>query len=212
MDRLDALRLFTRAAALGSFSATAREQGVSQAHVSRTIRQLEARLGCTLMLRTTRALTPTAEGRRLLDTARAVLDAYEAAEESVREHDEPSGPLRVTAPVGVGQRVIAPIVDTLLQTHPGLSVDLTLTDRFVDLVAEGIDVAVRLGNAGAGSLKRRRVGKAARMLVASPAYLAGHPRVRRPEALAGLRCFRIVAGRSPGRRAAFAFQSPRGAP
>jgi len=184
------MKLFVRVAELGSFTAAASELGISQSQASRGVKQLEEHLGRALLLRTTRQLSLTEEGQRYLVASGEVLRSLAEAEASVRG-DLPTGRLRVTAPVGFGQRVVAPVIDTLLEEHPTLGVELRLGDRFVDLVAEGLDVAVRLGALEPSSLKVRRLGLSRRALVASPAYLADRAPTS-PEDLEGHRLLRYT--------------------
>jgi DNA-binding transcriptional LysR family regulator len=151
--------------------------------MTRSLAALEERVGARLVERTTRRLTPTEAGRRLGEQARRLLSTYA---EAVRE---PSvgpvrGELRVTAPLVFGRRHVTPIVASFLDAHPELRVELVLDDRGLDLIAEGLDIAVRIGRLDDSGLVARRVGEVRRLLVASPDYLARRGRPRTPAELA----------------------------
>lgn len=153
--------------------------------VSRMLAALEARVGARLIERTTRRLSPTAAGRALAEQARRVLAEYEAAIGQARASDAVlGGTLRITAPRLFGRRHLAPLVSGFLAAHPGLRVELELNDRNVDLLEDGIDVALRIGQLESSSLVRRQVGVVRRLTIASPAYLARRGRPRRPVELA----------------------------
>lgn len=153
--------------------------------VSRMLAALEARVGARLIERTTRRLSPTAAGRALAEQARRVLAEYEAAIGQARAGETAlGGTLRVTAPRLFGRRHVTPLVSAFLAAHAGLRVELELNDRNVDLLEDGIDVAVRIGPLESSSLVRRQVGVVRRVTIASPAYLARRGRPRRPGELA----------------------------
>lgn len=146
---------------------------------------LEDRVGARLIERTTRRLSPTAAGRALGEQARRMLGEYEAAIGQARAHETTlAGTLRVTAPRLFGRRHVTPVVSTFLAAHPGLRIELVLNDRNVDLLEDGIDVAVRIGPLDDSSLVRRQVGVVRRVTVAGPAYLARRGRPLRPRQLA----------------------------
>ncbi len=173
-DRIQDLALFVRVAETGSFSRAGRELGYAQPSVSRMISALEARLGVKLLVRTTRQVVPTEAGAVLLMRARQLLADVEDVENAVRGVDGLSGNLRIATPVTFGARQIVPGLGTFLAAHPGLRVELLMADRVVDLVEEGVDVAIRLGDLGDSGFVSRRIGSAPRYIVASPAYLAAH--------------------------------------
>lgn len=153
--------------------------------VSRMLAALEARVGARLIERTTRRLSPTAAGRALAEQARRVLAEYEAAIGQARASETAlGGTLRITAPRLFGRRHVTPLVSAFLAAHPGLRVELELNDRNVDLLEDGIDVALRIGLLEASSLVRRQVGVVRQLTIASPAYLARRGRPRRPGELA----------------------------
>jgi len=170
-DRLNQLSLFVRTVQTGSFSKAAREFGLSQPSVSRAIASLEARLGVTLLQRTTRRLTTTVVGQALVLSAREALAAIDDAESAARGADRLSGVLRVSLPTAFGVRQIIPRLPGFLALQPGLKIELMMSDRYEDLVAEGADLALRLGNQPDSSFLTRKLASTARIVVASPEYL-----------------------------------------
>ncbi|OYY70221.1 LysR family transcriptional regulator [Sphingomonas sp. 28-63-12] len=194
-DRFNDLTLFVRVAETGSFSRAGRELGYAQPTVSRMIGALEARLGVKLLTRTTRQVVPTEAGALLLDRARSVLVEIEDVENAVRGSDGLSGVLRVATPVTFGAREIAPRLGPFLEAHPGLRVELLMADRRVDLLDEGVDLAIRLGPLDDSSFVSRRIATAPRYIVASPSYLAQRAA---PVTIADLQAHDIISGRSPG--------------
>jgi LysR family transcriptional regulator, regulator for bpeEF and oprC len=179
MDRFLLMQTFTRVVETGSFSAVARELGTGQPNVSRHIASLERHLGARLLHRSTRKLTLTPEGERYYAEATSVLDAMMEAESNVRGEDEPRGLLRVACPTLLGRSHVLPQVKPVLKKYPQMQIDLQIGDRYVDLVEEGIDLAIRIGTLKDSALKARRVGSAERVCVASEEYLAerGEPAV-----------------------------------
>ncbi len=179
MDRLDELSVFLAVLDAGSLAAASRRLRRSAPAVTRVIATLETRMGVRLIERTTRKLAVTDAGRRLAEEARTVLAAYEAA--VLRDAGETlRGPIRISAPVVFGRRHVAPLLARFLEDHPEVTADLVLNDRNLDLLDEGIDVAVRIGALADSSLVARRVGEVGRYVVASPAYLARSPKLARP--------------------------------
>ena len=178
MDRLDELGIFVRIVEEGSLVRAASRLRRSPPAVTRALAALEDRIGVRLVDRTTRRLAPTETGRALYDKARTLMQDYEAATSGAR--DAPvRGLLRITAPVQFGRRHIAPIVSRFLDAHDGVEVELLLGDRNVDLIEEGVDVALRIGALADSGLTARPVGHVSRLWVASPTYLErrGTPRV-----------------------------------
>jgi DNA-binding transcriptional LysR family regulator len=172
MDRLQAMQTYVRVVETGSFSAVARELSSTQSAVSKQIAALEKYLGVRLLSRTTRALTPTDDGLRYFEEARRLVGEIGEAEAQLRHGERAlSGPLRVAASVGYGLRVLLPHVQSFMRKHPDVIVDLKLDDGFVDLVEQGIDVAVRIGPLADSSLIARRIATSQRLLVAGKAYL-----------------------------------------
>lgn len=178
MDRLDELAIFVRIVEEGSLVRAASRVRRSPPAVTRALASLEDRIGLRLVDRTTRRLAPTEAGRALYDKARTLVADYEAATAGA-----PGAPvrglLRITAPVQFGRRHIVPIVARFLDAHDGVEVELLLGDRNIDLIEEGIDVALRIGPLADSALSARPVGQVRRLWVASPAYLKcrGRPRV-----------------------------------
>jgi DNA-binding transcriptional LysR family regulator len=182
------MHTFARAVETGSFSAVAREQGIGQPNVSRHVAALEQYLGTRLLHRSTRKLTLTPEGERYYAEARRVLDAVDEAESNARGEAKPSGLLRVACPTALGKTHIMPWTKTLLELYPALDLDLQVGDRFIDLIEEGVDVAIRIGALQDSALKARRIGTVERVCVATPEYLATHPRPLVPEDLLHHNC------------------------
>lgn len=178
LDDLNELRTFREILHRGNLSAAARSLGVALTVVSKRLATLERRTGTRLINRTTRALSPTEEGARLLVDIERALDAIAAGEERLASgRDEPVGTLRISAPVAFGRRHVAPVLAQLIGRYPRLSASLRLDDRLVDLVSEGIDAAIRIGLPADSSAMMRKLADNRRILVASPAYLdrAGRP-------------------------------------
>jgi DNA-binding transcriptional LysR family regulator len=189
MDLIGPMRAFVRVYETGSFSALARAAGTTQATVSRRIAALETHLGARLFERTTRAVTPTEAGRRFYESAAAALDALAEAEAAVkRGGNEVSGTLRLACPVAFGRLHVVPRLPKLLARHRALKLDLILSDAFADLVEEGIDLALRIGEVTEAGLSARRIGETRRVTVASPAYLKAHGAPATPRDLAKHDC------------------------
>jgi len=192
LDRLTGLIAFARAASLGSYTAAARALGISPSAVSKSVQRLEQQLGLSLFTRTTRSLTLTAEGRDLHERALRLLREAEDIEQAVlAAKAEPSGTLRVAAPLPLGAYVLGPHLARLKARYPRLSVDLRLGDEYVDLVREGIDVAIRVGELADSRLISRRLAAHRVCAYASPAYLAARGTPRHPDELAGHDCVNL---------------------
>ena len=180
MDRLTAMETFVSVVEARSFSSAARRLRVGQPAVSKSIAQLESRLGVRLFVRTTRNLTPTEAGQQFYERAMAAIAAADEAEHQARGVSASlSGTLRVSAPVTFTRLHVVPALHAFLARHPALRLDLVLDDRRTDLLAEGIDVALRLGVLeDAGSMTARRIGESPRFVIATPKYFrtAGVPR------------------------------------
>lgn len=186
LERLAGLLAFARAGSLGSFTAAARSLSISPSAVSRSVQRLEQRLGVSLFTRTTRSLTLTAEGRELHERAlRLLRDAEEIEQTAMAARSEPSGTLRVAASLPIGVHVIAPALPAFRRLHPKVTVDLRLSDRMVDLIEEGIDVTVRIGELADSRLLSRRLAPHRFCCFAAPAYLAARGVPARPEDLDG---------------------------
>lgn len=185
------LRLYTRVARLGSFSAAARECGLSQSQASRIIADLESELGARLLTRTTRAVAVTEAGAEFLSRIEPILVALDEAGHSVRETGELRGTLRMSMPSSVAIREIIPRLSTFVERHPDLRLEFLLGDRPQDLVKDAVDVAIRLGRLVDSRATARTIAHIGRVIVASPDYLHRHGEPDTPEALTG---HRIVGG------------------
>src|ERR1700676_4938132 len=201
MDRIDAMQAFVAVADLQGFAPAARKLGLSPSGVTRLIAALEQRLGARLLQRTTRQVALTDVGARYLERARRILSDVEEAEGSAQdERTRPSGRLVVSAPVGFGRLHVSPVMSAYLARYPEVSGELRLSDRMINLVEDGVDLAIRIGHLPDSSLVARQVGEMRRIVVASDGYLkarggaddAGgdriardHP-VRRDDGAAGL--------------------------
>lgn len=188
MDRLLWMHCYARAVETGSFSAVARELDIGQPNVSRHIASLESHLGARLLHRSTRRLRLTPEGERYYAEVRRALDAIAEAESNVRGEAHPAGLLRVACPVALARFKLLPLVRPFLAQYPLIELDLQIADRKIDLIEEGVDVAVRVGELGDSSLRARPLGTARRLCVASPAYLAARGRPQTPSDLRNHNC------------------------
>ena len=172
MDLLSGMRLFARVVETGGFTVVARENSTSQPTISRTIAALEAHLGVRLLNRSSRAVTLTDDGRQFYERARDALEAVAEAEGSVgRRRGQPGGLLRLGTPVAFGRLHVAPRMPAFLDRHPDVEVELVMNDAFVDLVGEGLDLAIRVGDLADPSLIARRIGTTRRVTVAAAPYL-----------------------------------------
>lgn len=185
MDTIRSLQYFVRAVELGSLSAVAREHGTTQPTVSKIVAALEDSLGVRLLERSTSSLSPTVQGQRFYERSKGVLEDYaEAVADARGETQTASGLLRVNAPVALGQFRLNALVQEFLAQYPEMEIELILNDRMVDLVEEGVDVALRLGGELPPNAIARRIASSPRWLAASPGYLKSRPRLRQPEDLA----------------------------
>ena len=186
MDSLQLLKIFIRVIELGSFSATAREMNISQPTVSKMIAALERGLAVRLLERTTTSLNPTEEGRRFYLRSKGVIEEYAEAVADVRgQINQLSGMLRVNAPVGLGELRLNSLFLEFLGEHRQIEVELILSDRQVNLVEEGVDLAIRLGIDPPLNAIARKIAISPRLLVASPEYLSRAPEIHSPEDLKG---------------------------
>ncbi|MDE2147650.1 MAG: LysR family transcriptional regulator [Burkholderiales bacterium] len=186
MDRIQALRLFVRVVDLGSFSKAAAELGIGQPAATKQVARLEAQLGSRLLHRSTHGVTPTEIGQLYVEKCRLITQHVdEAASVAALMQSQLQGGLRIGSSVAFGRRVLVPLVMRFMQLHPGLQVELTFEDRVVDLVEQGIDVAVRMGRLADSTLGARYLGINPWVVVASPAYLARRGTPRTPADLAG---------------------------
>jgi DNA-binding transcriptional LysR family regulator len=175
VDRLAALEIFVRVVDTGSFSAVARHQRIGQPAVSKAVVQLEEWLGVSLLMRSTRSVVPTEAGRIFYERAkRTVAEADEAVAAARGSASALSGRLRVSTSVCFGRLHVIPHLSAFLAEHPDLEIELMLDDRHVDLVNEGIDVALRMGAMPDSNMTARRIAEGRRIVVATPAYLERH--------------------------------------
>jgi DNA-binding transcriptional LysR family regulator len=174
MDRLSAMETFVRVVETGSFSAAARILNIGQPAVSKTVAQLEARLGVRLLMRSTRGLSPTEAGRSFYDRAKRAIEEADEADLAARGAGAGlTGRLRISAAVTFARLHVVPHLPNFLAAHPGLTMDVILDDRMIDLVEEGVDVALRLGSPGdSSSLTARKLASAPHFVVGSPSYFA----------------------------------------
>lgn len=181
MDRLDAMAAFVAVADLRGFAPAARRLGLGPSAVTRMIAALEERLATRLLQRTTRSVTLTDAGARYLERARRILGEIEEAERAAQaERVEPTGRLLITAPAVFGRLAVAPLLSAYLARYPGVVGELILSDRIINLVEEGVDVAVRIGVLSDSTLYARKVGETGRVVVAAPGYLARGAPLRTP--------------------------------
>ena len=207
MDKLRAMETFVAVAARGSLAAAARAEGVAPAIVGRRLDALEELLGVKLMVRTTRRITLTHEGSSYLEDCQRLLGEIASAEASVSAGGiRPKGHLRLTAPAGFGRRHVAPLVPLFRERHPEVTISLNLSDRVIDLAAEGYDCAVRVGDLPDSSLVSVRLANNRRLCVASPRYLQHHGRPQQPQDLARFDCLVLSSDASQTR--GWAFQLP----
>jgi len=185
MDRLDAMKVFVVTLDEGSLAGAGRKLGRSPAAVSRAIAFLEERVGTELLHRTTRSIKLSEAGERYAATCRRVLTELEDADVAAAgERAVPRGTLTISAPIISGEVVLRPILDAFLDEYPTVSARVMLMDRHVNLMEEGIDVALRIGHLEDSSMIALRVGEVRRVVVASPRYLKQHPRIEQPADLA----------------------------
>lgn len=189
-DRWQEMTVFVRVAESGSLSRAARELKLSQPSVSRIVSTLEARLGTTLLLRTTRSISLTEAGALYLERARYLLAEMEEAEQATRGVDSLHGVIRLAMPVLYGTRAVIPTLATFLARHPDLRVEIIMSDARQNLITDGVDVAIRLGVGPLddSTFGARKLGMVERLVVAAPAYLSTHGTPANPAELAGHDC------------------------
>lgn len=189
MIEIDDMRAYVEVVESGGFSSAARRLGLSKSIVSRRVAKLEDELGTRLLNRTTRGISPTEAGLDFKARSERIVAELEEAREVMAHHrGDVVGRLRLTAPITFGVRHVAPLIAMLAERHPKLEIDLSLSDRKVDIVAEGYDAAIRLGALADSSLVARRITAVHAAVVASPDYLAEHGYPERPEDLAQHQC------------------------
>jgi DNA-binding transcriptional LysR family regulator len=185
MDRIDAMQAFIAVADLQGFAPAARKLGLSPSGVTRLIAALEERLGARLLQRTTRQVALTDVGARYLERVRRILAEVEEAEGSAQaERTRPSGRLVVSAPIGFGRLHVSPVMSAYLTRYPEVFGELRLSDRMINLVEDGVDLAIRIGHLADSSLVARHVGEMRRIVVASSGYLKRSGEPKTPQAIA----------------------------
>ncbi len=185
MDRINSMQLFVRAVEAGSFSRAAADLQLTQPTVTKQVAALERHLGTRLLHRNTRGLSVTEVGALYYEKCKALLEQFEEAESVVNARQgEMRGTLRIATSVAFGRRVVTPLVMDFMKRHPQLAIDLSFDDTYVDLVARGIDVALRMGRLADSSLGARYLGTNPWVMVASPGYLKKHAAPRSPADLA----------------------------
>lgn len=183
--QLQSLLAFSETAKRGSFAAAARGLGADPSTLAKSVSRLEASLGLRLFHRTTRQVRLTPDGERLFERCQRVLAELEALESDASDaHAEPAGVLRVDAPIVYGRKVLLPLLAQLVDRHPALELEVRLSDAYADMIRDGIDVAVRVGELGDSTLVARRIASQEMILCAAPAYLQRRGRPRRVDALA----------------------------
>ncbi|HAT1637448.1 TPA: LysR family transcriptional regulator [Raoultella planticola] len=183
MDRLLLMTCFVRTAETGSFSAAGRDLGLGQPNVSRHVATLEEHLQTRLLHRSTRKLSLTPEGERYYLEARRILEAVEESESSFRGNVTPTGLLRVACPTALAHTFLVPHISDFLERYPELTLDLQINDRYINLVDEGAELAIRIGHLEDSAMRVRRLGMFERVCVASNKYLAKHGTPHTPEDL-----------------------------
>jgi DNA-binding transcriptional LysR family regulator len=190
VDRYQAMQVFAQVVESGSFSAAAEKLGLSTTAASRHVAELEAHLQTRLLNRTTRRVSLTESGRAFYERAVQLLaDLDEAEQEASRAAMVPRGTIKLTSSVNFGVRHVAPAIAAFLAAHPGVRFDVSLSDRIIDLVEEGFDLAVRIGAAGSDNVVARKLGETRLVPCASPDYLRVHGAPQVPEDLARHNCF-----------------------
>jgi DNA-binding transcriptional LysR family regulator len=182
-DRARALALFAAVVEQGSFSAAGRMLDMSPSAVSRAVDRIEERLGVRLLLRSTRALSLTAEGQAYLQAARRILADLDDAEQQIADQGAPRGRLRVNAALAHGRLCVVPLLGDFAALYPHILIDIALTDTLVDVAGGQADVAVRFGPLADSTLTARKIGETRRVIVASPDYLAANGTPQAPEDL-----------------------------
>ena len=208
LDKLVGMTVFRRAVELGSLTASARASELSPEMAGQHLKALERRLGVRLLKRTTRRLSLTDVGRAYYDRCIAALDEIALAEaEAGSRQADPGGRPRIAAPLAFGTTLLAPAIDAFLDRHPGVSVEVDLSERSVDLLTENVDLALRLGEPAPSGLIAWRLASFPLILVASPAYLSNHPAPGRPRDLAAHQALIYTQTHAPAR---WSFTGPDG--
>lgn len=189
MDKLDAMQAFVKVVTLGSYAGAGRDLGLTRSAVSKAVMELEQILGARLLDRTTRRVGPTEAGLAYYERCMDILARVEETEMQVsRLHDEPKGVLKINAPMSFGALYLGSAIAAFMTAYPDLRIELSLNDRFVDPIEEGVDVTIRIASLADSSFIARKLAPARRVLVAAPAYFAARGRPQHPDDLARHRC------------------------
>ena len=189
MDKLEAMNAFVKVVALGSYAEAGRALGLTRSAVSKAVMELEQLLGARLLDRTTRRVSATEAGLAYYESCLDILARVDETEMQVsRLHDEPKGVLKINAPLSFGILHLGPLIAGFMATYPDLKIELTLNDRFIDPIEEGVDVTVRIGVLADSSLIARRLAPARQVLITAPSYLKTHGLPKSPDDLAQHRC------------------------
>jgi LysR family transcriptional regulator for bpeEF and oprC len=208
VDRFSSLQLFVRVVERGSFTHVGRELGIGQPAVSKQIAALEAHFGTRLLSRTPRGLQPTAAGQDLYESAIRLLGDLEETEVRIgRKSVSPAGVVRLATPPALGRMYLIPRLPAFFARYPDVSIDLSVAERRVDLVRDGIDIALRVGALADSTLLARKIGDLHMMTAATPAYLAQHGT---PSTPADLRSHNLIVGQTQGATQAWKFNGPNG--
>lgn len=200
MDRLEADRMFVAVMETGSFTAAAERLGTSSGQASKLVARLEGALGVRLLSRTTRAVSPTEAGRAYFDRLRPLLDEFDTLDAAIRDVSHaPRGRLRLTAPLTFGAMELAPALNEFAAEYPGIELDVGFSDRVVNLVDEGFDLAVRIGRPEDSSMIARKLCDVRILILAAPAWLDRHEEPQTPADLPGLDCIIDSNFREPNR-------------
>jgi LysR family transcriptional regulator for bpeEF and oprC len=193
MDRLDALKVFCAVVDCGGFSKAAEKLGISTSSVTHQIGTLEAHFGVKLLNRTTRSMSLTDEGRQCVEQARRLLEDMGELESSLNlSRRAPSGTLRIDLPGILARLYVAPALPAFLERHPALNVKMTASDRLTDMVDEGVDVLIRIGELPSSNLFAKTLARTSYVTCASPGFIARHGQPRTPEQLDAFRCLNFV--------------------
>ncbi|MEP0520108.1 MAG: LysR family transcriptional regulator [Hyphomicrobiales bacterium] len=186
---LNNIALFLQIIEKGGLAAAGRELGLSPATVSERLASLESHYGVVLLNRTTRAISLTEEGRALVDGAKRVLSEVEELDSRIRHGAQTiSGPIRISAPVDIGRNIISTEIDRFLSQNPEISIDLVLSDGYLDIVGEGIDIALRFGSITDSTLRVRQLVQRRRLVCAAPSYIKAHGAPQNPDDLKNHNC------------------------
>jgi len=200
MAGIQSLVAFAETVKHGSFAGAARELGLSPSAVAKSVARLEDDLGVRLLHRTTRKVSLNSEGHDLYRRCRAIVDEFEGLRDAAAgARGAPTGTLRINVPITMGKLVIVPRLAALVRRHPGISLDVSFSDRYADVVSEGLDAAIRVGQLADSSLVARRIGEQRLVVVASPRYLRKHGEPAHPSDLAAHACmlFRLPTSGRP---------------